>query len=849
MNSIKGAALTTTFLTMLGGEVHPLPLPRLDARPYFFDAGAKGSVVARNALLLTVEDRYDPRRGYGWESNPSSSFERPRLRRSRNDLTIDGVTAMELTFRADIPPGPWWMTVWVEAGTEDSSTLQCFLNGEELKLEFQAFKPPAEPRTEIQHIYRVLNTPLHVREAGVRLQLKGNQDSVRLMGIALIPWKEASTDPHRTFLQELREAGTVHAKIPLRPLREKAERLFEQYPSDAWLAHWWNQLVLFEKAERYFTMRGWEWANDSTGIGLFSRLHQAVMLLDALLNHTVREKLPFFERALFMRGRLLYWLELERGGTSEQASAQRDLRELLHRHPNDSLVRMYNGERIFDPAPVAGFIPPPGAPEWAVKQWEVLRRLKSITHWWILRQQAPNGELGGKFGDDVEMLRFWTALILAGDTTTLLGWKRMADGIWQSPEVFEGYARHVSDVEHSSEFIADTAPNLVLYVDDSLYLERLHPSARYFRDLWTGWSHGGHRFFRSAWFSSTAIDTTPPKNRDVHYNTRATKAVRYYAWKTGEAEATRTLHEWSKAWAHAAMRTDKGKPKGILPASVRFPDEAMNGDEPTWYRANMLWDYFDWSGGASVYDQLLFTYTLTGDSALLRPLQTTLDLIRSVAPEGKMLRSEGFRMGSAEWAVARLLRSRNFWSTVGTYRRFTGDTTPDQLLTIHGTPYTKYRLTGDEKHLNEALDEILEEIRYNTPLRTTEVIHTDRVFVTVRKDRGVDQLDGMISGTDVPESASPYHAVSWLGTGDDVTIVVRESTPTSLEMMLYSFASALQRISLRVWQLEPGNYSLVVRPQKRPANTHDVQVSRRGERISLELDSNILTRIELKKRN
>ena len=62
-----------------------------------------------------------------------------------------------------------------------------------------------------------------------------------------------------------------------------------------------------------------------------------------------------------------------------------------------------------------------------------------------------------------------------------------------------------------------------------------------------------------------------------------------------ESSLVRLLHEWSQAWAQAAQRTDKGKPAGLIPPSIRFPDEALNGDEPAWHRANMYWDYFDWS--------------------------------------------------------------------------------------------------------------------------------------------------------------------------------------------------------------------------------------------------------------
>ena len=68
------------------------------------------------------------------------------------------------------------------------------------------------------------------------------------------------------------------------------------------------------RAERLFAMRGWEWANRELGLGLFDRLHQTVMLLDGLLDRPDPDASPFYERALHTRGRLLYWLGLERGG-------------------------------------------------------------------------------------------------------------------------------------------------------------------------------------------------------------------------------------------------------------------------------------------------------------------------------------------------------------------------------------------------------------------------------------------------------------------------------------------------------------------------------------------------------
>ena len=71
-------------------------------------------------------------------------------------------------------------------------------------------------------------------------------------------------------------------------------------------------------------------------------------------------------------------------------------------------------------------------------------------------------------------------------------------------------------------------------------------------------------------------------------------------------------------------------PAGITPASIRFPDEAINGEGPNWYQAGMYWDYYEWEhfAGSLMLDQLLFTYTLTKDERLLQPMFKALELIR-----------------------------------------------------------------------------------------------------------------------------------------------------------------------------------------------------------------------------
>ena len=431
-----------------------------------------------------------------------------------------------------------------------------------------------------------------------------------------------------------------------------------------------------------------------------------------------------------------HWMGEERHGINEINAAERDLAAMHALHPDSDLVAMYYGIKIDLPDPYDDIVYPSNAPEWSSAQREALLRMRGIAHWWVKDRQLPNGELGGKLDDDVEILRWWPSLIYSGDTVALEGWRKLANGVWHSPRIYQGFSKAVRDVEHSSEYISDTAPMMVVYSDDPVYLERLRFSADYFANFWTGITPSGHRFFKSSWIGATGMDTRPPRNRDVPMNARAVKAVRYLAWKTGDPEVIKTLHEWSLAWVHAAMRTDKGKPAGIIPPSIRFPDEALNGDEPSWVRANMYWDYYDWTGGSKMLDQLLFTYTLTQDETLLEPLHSTLDLIREHVDNGDADKSiEEFEEGSPAWTVAYLLQNLAFRSVVTQWRLYTGDNRYDNLIRRYGEPYIRYRLTGDEQHLLDGMQPVLDYVRYNTPLNTYENPVTDRIYVADRYNK------------------------------------------------------------------------------------------------------------------
>ncbi|MEO1020973.1 MAG: hypothetical protein AAFW89_00400 [Bacteroidota bacterium] len=825
-------SLAGLLCTVACTNFNPEPISFSTTESYRFDFGSEVEVNEASTISVPSSVLYTSELGYGL-TTPADDFYHPATLRARDGLLIDGVSAKSLSFKVDVPDGEWHTILWFEAGKTDLVNTEIRINGEEVQAEFQGFNPPAEGRKTIQKMYRVVQHRVSVAGEGLELIMQNPNEEVLLLSVQLIP--EPGTGSER-ITASLESAGAFDSMDDLQALRGETQKEADPVVN----AYWDAQVQLLQKAEELFYLRGWGWATDSTGMGLFDHLHQSVMLFDGVLSHPDIEQNPLYERALWYRGRLLYWLWLERGGPLEQAGAERDLARMLVLHPEEPLVGMYNGKEYDEPDPFDGFKAPRNAPKWAVMQWESLNRLKDIADWWVNDQQAANGEFGGKFGDDVEILRWWPPLILTGDETAYTGWKRLADGVWNSNRVKDGYAAKPSDVEHSSEYISDTAPQMVLFSDDSEYEERLAYSARHFAGLWSGMNENEDRFFKSAWFSSSEVELDPPKNRDVVYNARAMKAVRYYAWKTEDPETIGHLKEWADAWYKVTMGTAKGKPEGIVPPSVRWPDGVVNGNEEEWYVANMYWPYFDFRGSSAMYDQFLFTWKMTNDDRYLEPMHTTIELIRKhEAAISKPI--DQLETGSEAWAAHVVANRSGFWNVVSTWRFYTNENRYDDLLTNYGGAYAKYRLSGDLTHLEKAMNRYLEAIRYNKPMFTTEVIHTDRVFITKGRSREAGDLQAMITGNGISESSSPYGVINWEKASREVTFLVTDHSQTHVDVQLYSFGETAEEIDYRLWNLKPGTYTVMVDGKEQSRLTVDGN----GTRGSFDLPVKTVVRLTI----
>jgi len=797
-------------------------------KTYFFDIGSESSTLFNFSKTLTGNDIYSAKSNYGWVTEYKSQFKRDFLlsRSVRDELTYDGIADKEIKFKIDLPIGKYNLIYWMEVAYDKDGTSQLFINNNNKNIIQHKLKEDEEGQLRPISQYRVINTDFNSIGKSNELFWKGGIDSVRLLGFAIIPKGLKEMETSRPISPKIKLAGEYNSNIELNDLRLILQNRLKFDKNDPYYLYWYIQVSFLCEAERFHNQQGWEWIKDLTGYSIFDRMHQVLFLSDSQIENAGSENNLLRERALWLRGKTCYDLVLERGGDYQRQIGLRDIEELLNLYPKDEKLRLLNGESIYSPSECSAYSKDVNIPKWAALQLETICRLSEGVDWWVTKKQAPNGEFGGKIDDDVELLREWSPLLLYGNKNVITGWTKLANAIWNSPGVFKGYSKNILDVEHSAEFIADSTPELIIVDTTNTYLSRLEYTAEHFKNLWSVKNKFGHRFFKSGWYSSTQIDERSPRNRDVDYNARALKPLRFLAWATHDPQYISLLEEWSKAWLSASLKTEKEKPIGIIPPSVRYYDEAINGDEPNWYKANMMWDYYDWahSSGSKILDNLIFTFTLTKDDSLLLPIEYSLELINKLLLKKVDLKKGKFKEGSEEWAAQNLINEDGFWNSVQTWRLLKGNKKYDLIISDYASYYVRYLMTGNKEYLESGLNKLLDVLRYNSQLRTDMVMHTDRVRIP-----GTSELRAMISGDGSPEGGSPFYAASWKNTDNKLAIVLEKFDSESLIINTYYAGEYDKEFIVRPWQLESGSYKVYINESE----SHSVKITKKGEEITL----------------
>ncbi len=529
------------------------------------------------------------------------------------------------------------------------------------------------------------------------------------------------------------------------------------------------------------------------------------------------------------RGRMVIWYTMESGGVWSIAQRRREFFDIARAFfekaarafPENKVVRMYLGHPT---GPYKHYEAVSGAPEWAVYQREGLERLVDIIEWWIDNRMQENGEYGGGWGDDCEMWRWWAPVLIGFDSPKITrAQARFSAALMAQPHMKLGYTTRMTDVEHTAEDSADViTPMMHLDPDNDLWRKRALRLAELMEVLWTGRNERGFLQFKSTYFTVNKVDTNPKRACDTVYHPRAVQPTLLYWQRTGDVNLTRLFAAWMDTWVDAAARTERGKPAGILPTAIHWPDGRVGGLGADWWDPRNHGEYTLYlypSAMSLMTHTLLLTHHITGKAKYLEPIRsmanTRLKYLR--APPKKQPAP-----GTEAWCASKL---GSISSVIAKYRFLTGNTEFDELIAKERSPYVRFRLHGDLGSLVSALRNNAEALRVNFEGYTSEVRYTDRVlrFPALFGKNGIlsepvvtihtpnpSLLYSTVTGDPGSAGYFPLNAVRWLTPPRNIAALVTESGSNQFTAELFHFGEEKRSMSAEFYLLNPGKYTLTI---------------------------------------
>ena len=508
--------------------------------------------------------------------------------------------------------------------------------------------------------------------------------------------------------------------------------------------------------------------------------------------------------ALLNRTRAWFWLAAENHEPDDILQTHRLFEEGLKAMPGHPVLRqmisaactgqvvrvgrMPQGAycREVKPLPWSVEVPPPpaGAPPWAVAQRSLMRRMEAITRWWVEKRQAPNGELGGGWGDDVEILRYWGPQALGfGAEVAARGVQKLASGLWNSGTLLYGYDRSISDVEHSSEPTTDTQPLAAAIDPQNREIRARLAETAACAPYWILRQPDGFFRFRSSWFNCREADTSPARAVDVHLNTRAMGPALWHAYLSRDKQTIALLARWADSWLRAMRETRAGKPAGIFPPALRSADGSYLIGSDRWDKPDAEWDYFQWSGGSqeAIASLLLAVYELTGDRKYLDAVGESFQILQRCSSHAELC--EQIRRSPEAFLV---------------WRGLTGDPRYDKAFGYHPSEPEAAVLAT----LTRLAHQTEQRISVNWDILTTEVLYTDRVYYPLP----VEYRWRLFGGEAPRGDRYPTFSVTWPPAQAEFARAVTAFSQESLRLRAYSFETGARRVPIRLWRLKPGRY-------------------------------------------
>ncbi len=400
---------------------------------------------------------------------------------------------------------------------------------------------------------------------------------------------------------------------------------------------------------------------------------------------------------------------------------------------------------------------PTGAPEWALWQRENMKLIKQMIHWIIDNRQIANGEFGGVWGDDTDMVENWMGLWLASDDDDKIknSVRLLMDGVWKY-NLEEGVSASIRDELHSyEEGMGTIAQRLIVDYGNPTAVERVMTACTHY-DKWAKKAADGKWDFVSCYFGAKG------------------------------------------AWTHGAFGQCHGGYLMLIPAAWL-----------TWYNHHpavrdilVNWRQCDESPGMPMDA----AYELTKDPELYAKYEA---LATKAATRYHNQVNEALTVVPLPADTKPLLDSAS--STRGLESVSTNfPTTLWGIGSMHvqqESHWLAWKATGDKKYLVDCFNMVCQHLAEQMWLYTAALPSTDRCpppsRTLVRSILGSRPSDRGGDG-----NFWPRHALSYERGADNLAALVLENTEKNIKALFWAFDTKDHPLKMRVWRLPPGEYKL-----------------------------------------
>ncbi len=523
---------------------------------------------------------------------------------------------------------------------------------------------------------------------------------------------------------------------------------------------------------------------------------------------------PFYYKSLMFRARYMFAQALEQRLVRQRAEAVAifaDLQKIWPEH--DGLVQLTGDQVIWGKELIRD---ESEGPAWARYLEEGLVRCHAIMDWWFTERQAPDGQLGGGWGDDVELLGEFGMLasISSAGQVALDGIQRVADGAWKYVLKEKGYPAG-GDVEHAAEPAGNSHPiQIFLRYGDPLYVERNLQTAKFLYEEAMGVNERGGLQFKSCEFGIDGVNLHPSAVGQNMYHYVPMVHLLWLSWY-GIPEARDVLVRWADNLREVAMAEIGPKPAGYMPFSLYWPSGSIYPPEGRFWLDPKAHYY-----GISAHKQYKYHFALysafffTGDRKFLEPIDRMMDEA-SRAP--KILPYDDSLPRDHRNNLLADFSRQNTPGISTMYRWLTGSAVYD----ANGlAPSMRYLIDQDldafAKTFEQAVVSQVEgdgsrrfdvPLRYNWAARTSEVLQTDRYGIY--GDLAIfSGYTGAVTEL-VEDILMPTVAVTWDTPNLHFAAVVQSSSPERLRVQIYNFNKETTRIGIKPWLLVSGKYFLI----------------------------------------